>query len=61
MGLRVGGLGQKTDGARRWGPLAFEDVGRGEEWVLATRGFPRCEVSATCFHFPRCLQLSVWN
>lgn len=29
MGITEGGLDRKTDGARKWGPLALEDVGGG--------------------------------
>ena len=60
MGIRVKVLDQNTDVARKWGPLALEDVGRGGVGPCH-KGLPECEISTTCFHFPMCLQLSVWN
>lgn len=60
MGIRAGVLGQKTDVARKWGPLPLEDVGEGGVGPCH-KGFLRCKAEATCFHFPVYLQLSVWN
>lgn len=60
MGIRVGVVGQKTDVARKWGPLPLEDVGEGGV-CPCHKGFLSYKAEPTCFHFPVCLQLCIWN